>query len=61
MTAQKFVNSGEKSFVVIEEDGVEIQENPTLIFGFAGVGLIGPECGYISLEEYVCDSCCKEE
>jgi uncharacterized protein len=42
MTARKFVNSGEKSFVVIEEDGVEIQENPTLIFGFAGVGLIGP-------------------
>jgi hypothetical protein len=22
---------------------------------------MGPECGYISLEEYVCDSCCKEE
>jgi len=22
---------------------------------------MGPECGYISLDEYVCDECCKDE
>jgi len=42
MSSKKYVNSGEKSFIVIEDDEVEIQENPTLMFGFAGVGLIGP-------------------
>ncbi|MFO7796033.1 MAG: proteasome assembly chaperone family protein [Promethearchaeati archaeon] len=42
MKSKKYVNSGEKSFIVIEEEDVEIKENPTLMFGFAGVGLLGP-------------------
>ena len=42
MKSKKYVNSGEKSFIVIEEQDVEIKEKSTLMFGFAGVGLLGP-------------------
>jgi uncharacterized protein len=42
---------GEKSSIIIDDQSVEIKENPTLILGFAGVGLLGPIIGNTMIEQ----------
>ena len=43
MVPDKFVcEKGDKSQLVIDNKDVKIKENSTIIFGFAGLGLIGP-------------------
>ncbi|MBN1213813.1 MAG: proteasome assembly chaperone family protein [Candidatus Lokiarchaeota archaeon] len=42
---------GKKSKVVIEDLSVKFKDNPTLILGFAGIGLLGPIIGNTLVEQ----------
>jgi uncharacterized protein len=45
------VAQGEKSKVIIEYKTAEFKENPTMILGFAGVGLLGPIIGNTFIDQ----------
>ncbi|MGV9198180.1 MAG: proteasome assembly chaperone family protein [Promethearchaeia archaeon] len=52
MVPEKFVcEKGEKSQLIIDNEDVEIKEGSTIIFGFAGLGLIGPIIANTMIEQ----------
>ncbi|MEJ2249504.1 MAG: PAC2 family protein [Candidatus Lokiarchaeota archaeon] len=48
---ENIVAQGGKSKIIIEDVTVQFKENPTMILGFAGVGLLGPIIGNTFIDQ----------